>query len=238
MAPAQVHSGANSFSGILTRMSGCCGPSGYDDLFGPGFSRHLARRYRKRGLDRTATRMVAFLVEQGIEGASVLEIGGGVGDVQIELLRRGAARTTNLELVDSYEADAAALAAEAGMADRVTRRRLDLATDPSAVEPHDLVVLHRVVCCYPDYQRLLGVAASHATRALVYSHPRANAVSRLLFGTQNLFFRLRRSGFRAFVHDPAAMTGAAESTGLRAAFRHRGAAWHVVGLTAPAAGAP
>jgi hypothetical protein len=44
----------------------------------------------------------------------------------------------------------------------------DLAADPGAVEPADLVVLHRVVCCYPDYERLLGAAADHARRGLVW----------------------------------------------------------------------
>lgn len=38
----------------------------------------------------------------------------------------------------------------AGMADRVTRRFLDIAQTPDGVEPADVVVLHRVVCCYPD----------------------------------------------------------------------------------------
>ena len=48
--------------------------------------------------------MVGFLAERGVEGATVLEIGGGIGDIQLELLRRGASRTTNLELVDAYDA--------------------------------------------------------------------------------------------------------------------------------------
>src|SRR4051795_12809816 len=103
-------------------MGGCCEPSGYGDLFGPRFSRHLAKRYRRRGLDRTAARMVAFLAEQGIEGASVLEIGGAGGALQLALFRRGAPRATNRELVDSYDGDAASLASDAGVADRVTRR--------------------------------------------------------------------------------------------------------------------
>ncbi len=42
--------------------------------------------------------MVDWLVAQGIQGSTVLEIGGGVGEIQLELLRHGAARTTNLEL--------------------------------------------------------------------------------------------------------------------------------------------
>ena len=45
------------------------------------------------------------------------------------------------------------------MADRVDRRLLDIAAEPERVEPADIVVLHRVVCCYPDYERLLTAAA-------------------------------------------------------------------------------
>ena len=211
-------------------MSGCCEPEGYDGLFGAGFSRKLARRYRSRGLDRTATLMVDFLTAQGVEGASVLEIGGGVGAIQLELLRRGAARSTNLEMVDSYEADAAALAREAGVADRMTRLRLDLARAPDAVEPHDIVVLHRVVCCYPDYERLLGAASAHATRLLVFSHPTGNLLNKLLTAGENLSFRLRRNPFRTYLHDPDALVGAAEQGSLRTAYRHSALAWQVVGL--------
>jgi magnesium-protoporphyrin O-methyltransferase len=38
---------------------------------------------------------VGFLADRGIDGATVLKIGGGVGQVQVELLRRGAARAVN-----------------------------------------------------------------------------------------------------------------------------------------------
>jgi magnesium-protoporphyrin O-methyltransferase len=203
-------------------------------MFGAGFSRHLTRRYRKRGLDRTATRMVEFLSQHGVDGATVLEIGGGVGAIQLELLRRGAARATNLELADSYDADAAALAAEAGFADRMSRRRVDLARSPEAVEPHDIVVLHRVVCCYPDYERLLGAAADHARRLLVFSHPPGNALSRSFTRVQNVFFRMRGMTFRTYAHDPAAMTAAAGKGHLDVSYRHRGVQWHIVGLSSAA----
>ena len=179
--------------------------------------------------------MVAFLTDQGIEGASVLEIGGGVGDLHLELLRRGAARATNLELVDSYEADAHGPGRRCGGRRPVSRRQLDLAATPDAVEAHDIVVLHRVVCCYPDAQRLLTTAADHATRLLVFSHPPANIVSRALTATENLLFRLRRTPFRTYLHDPDAMRTAVEHGRLRTAYRHDGMAWHIVGLAAPAA---
>jgi 2-polyprenyl-3-methyl-5-hydroxy-6-metoxy-1,4-benzoquinol methylase len=211
-------------------VSSCCNPRGCDEFFSPRLARRVARRYRKRGLDRTATQMVAFLERQGIEGASVLEVGGGVGEIQLELLKRGAAHAVNLELSPAYDAEAGRLLREAGFEERVERRLHDIAVAPEAVEPADVVVLNRVVCCYPDYERLLGAVAEHARRLVVFSYPRRNAVSRSLVAALNLAFRLRGKEYRSFTHPPAAMLAVLAERGLRTTFAHRGLAWQVSGL--------
>ena len=190
----------------------------------------MAKRYRKRGLDKTARRMVGFLEQRGIEGATVLEVGGGVGEIQIELLKRGAAHTVNLELSSAYDAEADRLLGEAGLQERAERRLHDIAVEPGAVEPADVVVLHRVVCCYPDYERLLGAVADHARRLIVFSYPPHNAVSRLFVATENLVFRLLRKEYRSFAHPPAAMLAVLGDRGLRRTFAHHGVVWQVAGL--------
>ena len=190
----------------------------------------MAGRYRKRGLDKTARQMVEFLQSCGLDGATVLEVGGGVGEIQLELLKRGAERTVNLELSPGYEQEAARLAREAGVQARVERRIHDIAVDPAAVEPADIVVLHRVVCCYPDYERLLGATADHARRLLVFSHPPRNPISRAIIAAQNLGFRLTRREFRTFTHPPAAMLAVLERHGLQRKFTHHGIPWQVAGL--------
>jgi 2-polyprenyl-3-methyl-5-hydroxy-6-metoxy-1,4-benzoquinol methylase len=211
-------------------MSECCDRPGYQTVFNDRFARRIVRSYRKKGLNDTQLRMVSFLTERGIQDASVLEIGGGVGDLQVELLRRGAGAATNLEISAGYEAEAALLLKQSGMANRVTRRLLDIATAPEEVEAADVVVLHRVVCCYPDYQRLLLAAASHARRLLVFSHPPRNVFTRAIVRCENILQRLRGSDFRAFVHPPAAMIAAVEAQGLSVSYRHRGFSWDIVGL--------
>jgi 16S rRNA G966 N2-methylase RsmD len=208
----------------------CCNARGCDQFFGRHFAARMAKRYRKRGLDRTARRMVAFLERRGVAGATVLEVGGGVGEIQLELLKRGAARTTNLELSPAYEAHAARLLSDAGFEQKAERRLHDIAVDPAGVAPADVVVLHRVVCCYPDYERLLTAAADHAQRLLVFSHPPRNVVSRTMLGAQNLGFRLMRKEFRTFAHPPSAMLAVLEQRGLRRTFAHRGLPWQVAGL--------
>jgi magnesium-protoporphyrin O-methyltransferase len=190
----------------------------------------MAKRYRRRGLDGTAQRMVEFVEARGIEGATVLEVGGGIGEIQIELLKRGAARAVNLELSPAYDEEAQRLLSEAGLEGRAERRLHDIAVDPEGVEPADVVVLHRVVCCYPDYERLLTAVAQHARRLVVFSYPPRNPVSRLFVTAENLFFKLRRREYRSFVHPPAAMLTVLEDRGLRDAFTSRSLVWQVAGL--------
>jgi magnesium-protoporphyrin O-methyltransferase len=174
--------------------------------------------------------MVEFLEQRGLVGSTVIEVGGGVGEIEIELLKRGAAHAVNLELSTAYDAEAVELLREAGVGLRVERRIQDIAADSAGIEPADIVVLHRVVCCYPDYERLLGAAADHARRLLVFSHPPRNLLSRLLLASQNLVFRLRRMEFRTFAHPPAEMLATLEGRGLQHTFTHRGLVWHVAGL--------
>jgi magnesium-protoporphyrin O-methyltransferase len=115
----------------------------------------------------------------------------------------------------------------------VTRRFLNIATAPDEVEPADVVVLHRVVCCYAGNERLLAEAASHARELLVFSHPPRSLLTRISFGFDNLVRRLRHNSFRAFVHPPEAMVAIVESQGLALSYRHRGLWWTVVGFEQP-----
>src|SRR5690348_8894770 len=89
-------------------------------------------------------------------GDTVLEIGGGIGEIELELLRSGAERAMNVELSGAYEQEGRALFEQAGLEGRVEWRYGDVATDRELVPPADVVVLNRVVCCYPDMPALVG----------------------------------------------------------------------------------
>lgn len=211
-------------------MPTCCNARGCDGFFTARMAKRAAERYRRNGVDKTAERILSFLEVSGVEGATVLEVGGGLGEVQIELLKRGAAQALNLELSPAYDAEAARLAREAGVEERAKRRIHDIAADPADVEAVDVVVLNRVVCCYPDYERLLGAAADHARRLLVFTYPPRNPLSRVLLGSQNLLFRLRRKEFRVFAHPPARMLAVLEERGFAQTYAHRPIVWQIAGF--------
>jgi hypothetical protein len=208
----------------------CCSGKGCDEFFTDRVARRDARRYRSKGLDKNAQRLVDTVCRRGIEGSTVLEVGGGIGAIQVELLKAGAARTQNIELSSAYEPYAAELLQDAGLEGRVERRLMDFADTVEPVASAEVVVLHKVVCCYHDYEALVGAAATHTTQQLVLTYPRRSWWTRLGFTAANLLERLRRRTFRAYVHPPAAIIAVARTHGLEPTTSHRGALWEFCGL--------
>jgi 2-polyprenyl-3-methyl-5-hydroxy-6-metoxy-1,4-benzoquinol methylase len=210
-------------------MAGCCNPIDYRRLFSRKYASRDARRYRERGLGATSRALVDLAGD--VEGATVLDVGGGIGAIELELLAAGAERATNVELSGGYEEAASALLTERGLSDRVDRRVADFVSEGDAVEPHDLVVLHRVVCCYPDVDALIGAAAEHARRRLVLTYPQEHLLMRLGLRVINLWLRVSGCGFRTYVHPVARILGAAEADGLRLVRRERqGFLWESAAL--------
>ena len=198
-------------------MAGCCDPRSYERLFGAKAAARDARRYERRGLGGTAHDLVELAGD--VTGATVLDVGGGVGAIELELLAGGAERATNVELSGGYEEAAARLVAARGLRERVERRVGDFVTAP--VEPHDVVVLHRVVCCYPDADGLVGAAAMRTRRRLLLTYPQERPWTRMGVRVANAGLRLFGSGFRVYVHPVARMAAAASAHGLALGERRR-----------------
>jgi 16S rRNA G966 N2-methylase RsmD len=208
----------------------CCSPKGYRWIFSERSARAEAKRYRRKGLDATSRRIVDYLKAQGIEGRTLLEVGGGIGAIQLELLKAGAASAVSIELTPTYEEAARELLDEAGLADRVERKVMDFAQSAGQVQAADVVVMNRVICCYPDMPRLAGAAADHAGELLVMSFPRQSWWIATGLWLANLIFKVTRREFHVFLHPPDRIIATSESHGLRAALDQRGVLWTVAAL--------
>jgi len=206
-------------------VSACCAPR-YRKVFGKRQARKDARRYERSGLDETGQVIVDGVAERGIAGASVLDVGGGVGAIDLELLAAGARSATVVELSDEYDDEAARLLAERQLEGRVARRHGDFVELAAAVEPADVVVMHRVVCCYPDPETLVGAAGDHAERLLALSFPRDTWWIRIGWRVVDVWFRVIYR-FASYVHAHKRILGAAARAGFTPVHEHSGRLWHV-----------
>jgi len=211
-------------------VSDCCTPKGYRQIFSEKNAAGEARRYRRNGLDGTSKRIFDFIRERGVEGKTLLEVGGGIGAIEIELLKAGMARALNVELTPTYEVAAGELLVEAGLSDRVGRRVMDFAEAGTEVGSADVVVMNRVICCYPDMPKLAGAAADRARGLLVMSFPNRRWWTRLGLTLANFGFRVIRMQFRVFLHPPALIVAAVEQRGFKTRLNQPGLLWQVVAL--------
>ena len=180
----------------------CCNVNGLNEVFNKSRAAKESSKYLKNGLDRRATMVVGCLSDQGVSGSSILEIGCGVGSVHMELLKQGAASAIGVEVSQSYVEAATSLSRTLGFQD-ATQYHLgnfvDLEEDmPSA----DMVVLDRVICCYPDMEGLVTASTRHSQRLYVLTYPRWTWWMRVGAWAFNFGLTAMRREFRFFLHHP------------------------------------
>jgi SAM-dependent methyltransferase len=206
----------------------CCYADEYGELFSARAAHRTARRYLRRGLRGSERALADGVAAIGLAGATVLEVGGGVGQVHTDLLRRGAASATNIELSPGWEAAATWLLTQLGLRERVQRRLGDFVDAGEDLRQADIVVLHRVVCCYPDWPAMISAASARTGRCVALTLPADRWWNRLGIGAANWLLRVQKRSFRAYVHPWDQVVEALEAAGFRTAADHRGLIWRTV----------
>jgi SAM-dependent methyltransferase len=190
-------------------------------------AREGLRRYRSHGPDPTTRELIEAISREGIEGASVLDIGGGVGAIQLELLDRGAASAESVDASPPYVEVAKAEAARRGYADRTVHREGDFVALAAAIPDADIVTLDRMICCYGDMPALAGLAAAHARRMIGFVYPRDAWPVRVVASVVNGGDRLLGRAMRWHVHSERALHGLLTGAGFERRVLDRHLLWQV-----------
>lgn len=192
---------------------GQCG--GIEREFNEAVARRDLARYRRRGPTGTTRILIGALKKEGVQGRTLLDIGGGVGVIQHELARAGVSRITGVDASPAYLAAQKAEAARHGYAERAVHLAGDFVAMASAVSASDIVTLDRVICCYHDMTSLVRLSAARARWLYGVVIPRATWWNALGIALVNVVMRLRRSAFRSFLHPPDAIEAILRGYGFR-----------------------
>jgi len=193
------------------------------------FAASELRKYRKKGPIPSTRTLIEALKAEGVEGAALLDVGGGIGAIQHELLEAGIAHATSVDASAPYLAAAREESDRRGHGSRVTYRHGDFVELAGSVPPADIVTLDRVINVYPDWQRLAGLSAERAERLYGLVYPRDRLMVRLVIFAMNLALSLLRKPVRASVHPDDAIERVVREKGLSRHFsRSVGPVWQVV----------
>jgi magnesium-protoporphyrin O-methyltransferase len=184
--------------------------------------------YRRGKTAKTTPLLIDALVSRGVEGLSLLDIGGGIGVIQIELLRSGATAATSVDASAAYLQVAREEATRASVDHRITYIHGDFVSLAASIPEADVVTLDRVICCYHDVNALVSLSASKARRLYGVVYPRSTWWVRVPLFFENMGYRLRRSPFRAFVHPSQLVDHLIRSAGLKPIYQRNTFAWQLV----------
>jgi magnesium-protoporphyrin O-methyltransferase len=196
-------------------MNCCSHQRGLNQIFTSDLARREMRNFRRKGLDKRDQQIVKAIAQRGVQGATILEVGGGIGAMQIELLKAGAARAMNVDLAAAYATAARELTQALGYAAVTEQRVADFAHEANTIAAADVVIMNRVICCYPDMPALVQPAAQHARRLLALVFPRETWWMKLGGRVMNFGLWLVRHDFRFFLHPHDAIISATASEGLQ-----------------------
>lgn len=205
----------------------CCQVATIDDHFDRRKAAKQLAEFREKGSKQTTRILVEALVAQGIDGATLLDIGGGIGEIQHELLQAGVREAVNLEVSAAY-VDACRMEAERqGHGDRITHQRGDFANMEN-IAGADIVTLERVICCYPDMPSLVSQSCTKANRLLGLVYPReAWWVKMALTLFYNLRFKATGDPFRVYLHRTSDVNAVVERCGFERRFFQIAGQWQI-----------
>jgi 2-polyprenyl-3-methyl-5-hydroxy-6-metoxy-1,4-benzoquinol methylase len=186
-------------------------------------------RYRRNGPRPWTRTLIEAIKAEGVAGATLLDIGGGIGVIQHELLDSGAAGATNVEASSAYLSAARRESDRRGLVDLVTYHHGDFVDLAESIQPADVVTLDRVLNVYPDWERLASLSAEHARRLYGVVIPRDTPFVRLVISAINLVLRLRGQRVRAATVPTDELEQILRQGGLSRSFAATvGPAWQVV----------
>jgi magnesium-protoporphyrin O-methyltransferase len=204
-----------------TRSADCCQPTA-DPRIQNWFDRKV-RRLATAGdafpIGPVSRRLLGLLGDVGDTRPSVLELGCGPGALTLALLERGASKATGVDLSPESLVVARRRTSAAGFGDRSDFQLGDGAVVP--LEPHDWVVLDKVLCCYRDLDALLDRSIAAARRRYIFVVPDSRSwrglLARWLVRLENLTNSLRGRPCPGYVHDLGTIEARLTSAGFRPA---------------------
>jgi 2-polyprenyl-3-methyl-5-hydroxy-6-metoxy-1,4-benzoquinol methylase len=204
------------------------------DCCSEGHEATIARHFDNRDysdapmLHATSARLLDQLRDVRDVHPAILELGSGAGALAVALLEDGADRATGIDLSPVSVDAARRHAEESGVTDRASFSIGDAAL--AELEPHDWVVMDRVICCYPDMARLLRNALPAVRGRLAVSVPESRGMrglaNHVLWRLEDAFDAFRGDRCQGHVHDIRRMHRFITDAGLRLRSERPAGLWY------------
>jgi len=210
---------------------GCCQCQGIENMFDKKAAKRQLKRYLKKGPSKTTSMLLDAIHKKGVQGLNFLDIGGGIGAIQYDLIKAGASNGTSIEASSAYIDVVKEETLQNGLAERVNYKQGDFTTTATDVDSADIVTLDKVICCYDDMSELVGLSSKLARKIYAVIYPRDVWWTKLALLFMNFYPIIKGSSFRVFIHPTKEVEEIIFGNGLKRNYYATTIFWQVATFT-------
>jgi magnesium-protoporphyrin O-methyltransferase len=185
-----------------------------EDFFDLKTARADLKRYNRKGPEKSTKHLIQSIPDHDIKNVTLLDIGGGIGAIPFELFGKGLAAATHADASTAYQKICSEEAQKRKLSNKITFIHGDAVELKDQLPVCDLVTLDRVLCCYPDVKKLIDASISRSKRIYGVVYPRNRFYFKLGIVVINLWFKIKKSEFRTYMHDESFVDDIIKSHGF------------------------
>jgi 2-polyprenyl-3-methyl-5-hydroxy-6-metoxy-1,4-benzoquinol methylase len=206
-----------------------CGQcQGIEILFDEKSAMKELKAYLKKGPSKPTQLLIDVLNDQGVENSTLLDIGGGVGAIQFELLEDGVSHTTGVDASSGYLTTIKKEAKTRDLEEKMSFQHGNFVDIAPTLTPADIVTLDKVLCCYHDMTALVSSSVGLAKKYYGVVFPQDNIFSKTFLRILNIFMWLGRNPYRSFVHPTEEVEKIIFENGFKRFSYQRKSIWQVI----------
>ena len=179
---------------------GCCQCQGIENMFDKKAAKRALKRYLKKGPSKTTGMLLKAIHKTEVKGLNFLDIGGGIGAIQYDLIKAGASSGTSIEASPAYIDLAKEEIRKYNLAEIIDFKHGDFTAIASDVDSADIVTMDKVICCYDDMSELVRLSSKLSRKIYAIIYPRDVWWTKLALPFINFYPIIKGSPFRVFIH--------------------------------------
>jgi hypothetical protein len=194
-------------------------------VFDDRMAREELMAYRRKGPDAQSRDLVAALERAGLEGATAVDIGAGIGAIGHGLVAAGVSHVTDVDGSPAFLAAAREESERLGTDDRWRFIEGDYVGLADEIGPVEVMTLGRVVCCYSDWRALVTSSTARTRRLYGLVYPVSRWWIRIGAALANAVLGILNQKMHIYIHPDRQVDAGIRAAGFERIYARRGLFW-------------
>lgn len=208
-------------------MESCCNHQ-YHHSFGMKKAQKEMEHYFRKGPKKSTRWLLEPMLERVQQDDSVLDIGGGVGALLMELQKQGIGMSYYVDISENYSAVFQHEVSNQSLSNSIHIHTGDFTEKHHLIPQTDIVALDKVLCCYQDFKHLLSLSLQKARRVIAYTVPDDVWWVRYIHQIETTLKRRFTKHLITYIHPVDKMESLVIAEGFRKVFQKKHTGWLTV----------